>query len=289
MTRLATVTATTGGPPRGAVDSMMPPAGHGGLRRHRLVWLKPSGWQRLVDQDAGPDADPARQPPLPGRDAVSRECLAWWAAHDLPLVVTIQGRPGDGRGPLAPLDPLAPLALGLAAPGRWQRRRIGLITRLADVDRVGDFPLASEIVGHLPVDDRPAWHQLCSRLHERGALARVFGSHGWQRLSGLDHLRAGSDIDLLIAVTDAAQADAVVAVLASFASPRCRIDGELTFDGQHFVAWREWAAARSGRTRELLVKSLEGARLVPAASFRADAPRPLMETCDVIGCLSSVA
>jgi len=70
------------------------------LHRHQLAWLTAAGWQRLRDQDW---------------DATARDCLAHWAAHRLPLVVTRQ-RGADPRP-----EPL--IALGLPAPGRWQRRR----------------------------------------------------------------------------------------------------------------------------------------------------------------------
>src|SRR5438067_14087 len=94
-----------------------------------------------------------------------------------------------------------------------------------------------------------------------GAVGRVQGSDGWQHLTGLDHLRLGSDIDLGISVSDAGQADAVARQLQSFPCARPRVDGELVFDGGDAVAWREWLCWRAGAAKALLVKRLEGSSL----------------------------
>ena len=93
------------------------------------------------------------------------------------------------------------------------------------------------------------------------SIARVHGSYGWEHLSGLDHVRQSSDIDVWMAVPDGAQADAAAATLQSFACERPRLDGELVFDDGAAVAWREWLAWRGGRTRALLVKRIDGSSL----------------------------
>lgn len=210
----------------------MPP-----LHRHQLVRLTPEGWQRV------------RQRPW---DATGADCLAHWASHDLPLVVTRQSpevRGADG------------IVLGLPAPGRWERRRLALVVPRHDVSWFDEFPRAEQIGTLLPATARHHWQHLCAALSDRGALARVHGSHGWQRLTGLDHLHAGSDIDLCIRVAHADQADQVVALLQAFANPQPRLDGELAFPDGAAVAWREWLAWRSGRIRAVLVKRLEGCSL----------------------------
>ncbi|MFM9786058.1 phosphoribosyl-dephospho-CoA transferase MdcG domain-containing protein, partial [Streptomyces scabiei] len=61
--------------------------------------------------------------------------------------------------------------------------------------------------------DLPAWDALAATLARLGAPARVFGSHGWQAVTGLAHVGPGSDVDLWVAVADAVQADAVAAAL----------------------------------------------------------------------------
>jgi phosphoribosyl-dephospho-CoA transferase len=108
-----------------------------------------------------------------------------------------------------------------------------------------------------------ALHDLSASLCALGVRSRVYGSHGWQLLTGLPCVHASSDIDLWSAVTDAAHADAVASALqacSTLGAPR--LDGELLFPDGRAVAWREWQAWRSGRCRALMVKTLTGASLV---------------------------
>jgi phosphoribosyl-dephospho-CoA transferase len=123
----------------------------------------------------------------------------------------------------------------------------------------------------LPASARPAWRTLCADLAATHANARVYGSHGWQLLTGLDHLRAGSDIDLWLSVSDEAQADAAAARLQSVSGALPRLDGELVFDDGAAVAWREWLAWRAGHVRSLLVKTLVGSALVGSRAWRGPA------------------
>jgi phosphoribosyl-dephospho-CoA transferase len=62
-------------------------------------------------------------------------------------------------------------------------------------------------------------------------------------------------------VDETEQADAAVAALQRCGSDSLRLDGELMFADGGAVAWREWAAWRTGRCRTLLVKRLHGAAL----------------------------
>ena len=207
------------------------------LHRHQLAWLTPAGWARIRQREC---------------DAVAGECLGHWAEHHLPLVVTRQ--PACGAGPDT-------IAMGLPAPGRWDRRRLALGVPRADVLYFDEFPRAEQVVKLLPEAARADWRKLAAALKACGAVARVHGSYGWQHLSGLDHLRSSSDIDLWIAVSDSEQADAVARQLQSFPRARPRLDGELVFDGGDAVAWREWLSWRAGAAKALLVKRLEGSSL----------------------------
>ena len=207
------------------------------LHRHQLVHLSDAGWQGVLARPW---------------DEVAAECLQHWAGARLPLVITQQasGRAGTHDDTLA---------VGLAAPLCWQRRRIALSVQRADVAWFDEFPLADRLAPALPLAVRPAWKQLCRALATAGATARVYGSHGWQLVSGLPCVRAGSDVDLWLAVADAPQADAVVAVLDAFGAERApRLDGELVFPDGRAVAWREWQRWRAGRCRSVLAKSLQG-------------------------------
>ena len=75
------------------------------------------------------------------------------------------------------------------------------------------------------------------------------------------HVRADSDVDLWVGVQDAAQADTIAALLARTEIPGLRLDGELIFDGDTAVSWREWLTWRAGGSRSILVKTLSGSRL----------------------------
>ena len=208
------------------------------LHRHQLAWLTTAGWQRL------------RERPW---DATARDCLSHWAEQRLPLVVTRQRRPGPGAKPL--------LAMGLPAPARWERRRLALEVAHREVLYFDEFPHADEVTPLLPKAARADWRRLCTLLKAAGLAVRVYGSYGWQQLSGLDHVRRGSDIDVWVAVSGRAQADAAAALLQGFSCIGPRLDGELVFGDGSAVAWREWLAWRRGGARSVLAKSLAGASL----------------------------
>ncbi len=211
------------------------------LHRHQLVRLQASGWNAARAQvDAG-DLHP---------------CLALWAQRGLPLVV---GRQCSGTAASAGAE----LRLGLAAPASWQRQRLSLRIERSHIGWFDEFPLAAGIDTLLPRPMRAGWRRLCRQLHQEGAVARVYGSHGWQAVTGLAYLHPRSDIDLWITVQDAAQADAVAAVLDhAAAGPLPCLDGELCFPDGRAVAWREWRPWRSGAARQVLVKTLTEARLL---------------------------
>ena len=211
------------------------------LHRHQLVHLTPAAWDRLR---------------AIARDAVERECLTLWASRGLPLVVT-QQRCDAGTDP-------AWIAMGLSAPLRWESRRIGVTVARSEVLFFDEFPAARSVSKLLPASARAAWEALCRATLACGAQPRVYGSFGWQALSTMGHVRADSDVDLWVAVTDADQADQVASVLAAAEVPGLRLDGELVFDGDNAVSWREWLTWRAGGVRATLVKSIGGSRLATA-------------------------
>ena len=183
------------------------------LRRHRLVRLSRDGWASVLARVW---------------DAPARHCLAHWAAHGLPLVVT---RQSPGASDL--------IALGLPAPTRWERRRIALHVARGSVSCFEEFPDVAEVLWLLPPPARAAARRLQDGLGACGAQARIYGSYGWQVLSGLDHVRPGSDLDVWVHVEDAAQADEVAHRLSHWAVEHPRLDGELMFPDGSAVAWRE--------------------------------------------------
>jgi phosphoribosyl-dephospho-CoA transferase len=213
------------------------------LHRHQLARLSSAGWQRVLAREW---------------DAQARECLAHWAANGLPLVITRQP-------PASSAD--AGIAMGLPAPARWGRRRFTLQVPRADVSYFDEFPRLGQVVGRWPEGRRRTWQGLSEALAACGVVARVHGSHGWQFVTGLDHVHGHSDIDLWIAVCDDLQADRVAALLQAFPGERPRLDGELVADG-NAVAWREWLAWRAGRAKAVLVKRLDGCDLRQHPSAR---------------------
>ena len=205
------------------------------LHRHQLARLTPAGWSAILARPW---------------DLQARACLAHWATQELPLVVTRQTNEADGR-----------MALGLSAPGRWGRRRLALQVPRAAVTCFFDFPPLADVVELLPRSAHGPVRALMQRLCACRATTRVFGSYGWQALSGLDHIRPQSDLDVSVTVVGATHADAATQVLQRFDSATPRLDGELAFGDGAAVAWREWATWRAGRTRAVMVKRLDGACL----------------------------
>jgi len=210
----------------------MPP-----LRRHQLAHLSAAGWSEVLSRRW---------------DATARECLHRWAQRRLPLVVT-QQQPAMSDGDT--------VALGLPAPQAWERRRIALQVPRSTIAWLDEFPRATDALRLLPARARPPVRASLESVASLGVQARVYGSHGWQLISGERYLHADSDLDLWMTVEDPLQADAVAHRLQSMSLARPRIDGELVFVDGTAVAWREWATWRAGRARGLLVKRLSGATI----------------------------
>ena len=209
-----------------------------GWRRQQLVRLTGPGWAHVLEAPWDDEA---------------RDCLALWARRGLPLVVTRQP-PSQGDV----------LATGLPAPVSHRRRRLAVAVAPRDVLRLDEFPDAAAVTHALAPALAPAWQALVGALAADGCAARVYGGHGWQVLTGLAYVHPASDLDLLLPVRSAAQADAVSRTLG-LAGERAwrgpRLDGELLFDDGTAVAWREWLAYREGRAAQVLVKRLHGVAL----------------------------
>lgn len=220
----------------------MPP-----LRRHQLALLSDTGWRHILDRDW---------------DGTTAACLTHWAEHALPLVVTRQrsARPSHAEA----------IALGLAAPACWGRRPIALQVAAHHIVGLSEFPALGEVARLLPRTDASPLQTLFQTLQRHGMSAHVYGSAGWQQLSGLSYLHERSDLDLWLAIASARQADAAVAALVACDSSM-RLDGELMLADGSAVAWREWAAWRAGRCDRVLVKRLYGAALESTPEALADA------------------
>ena len=215
------------------------------LERHGLVWPTATGWETLRAQTL--------------HDSTTQAIVGHWCRERLPLVVSRQP-PGQGEGLVA---------LGLPAPSQWARRRLAFALPLAQLAYSGRFPRLSEVAA------RQRWRReaqvleqgLGELLGQATGAVQVYGSHGWQCLTGLRYLRDGSDLDLRIAVPDIPAAAAVAELLAAQTLP-CRIDGELLFPGGLAVAWREMAQLLAGQVSQVLSKRLDGIALVGLADLQ---------------------
>jgi phosphoribosyl-dephospho-CoA transferase len=212
------------------------------LQRHDLVWLSAAGWEYAL-RHAG--------------DVQAAACIAEWARLRLPLVV--------GRQEAGAPD----LALGLAAPLEWDRRKIPIRVLASEVMLRGRFPEAREVAFLLAVGLRAGWRALWEALAGQGVDVRVHGSFGWQALTGMQHVVPRSDLDLVMPVSDADNADHVAQLLDAFHWSGPRIDGELLFPDGSAVAWREWLQLRRGGVDLILVKRLHGVSLETGSAWPA--------------------
>lgn len=215
------------------------------LRRHQLAYLTEKGWREAL---ACPSARAAAAP------------LRAWASRGLPLVVPRQP------------EALAPgrIALAWAAPLAAERERIAVEVPLRSVAYFDEFPDARTTIASLPRQARGPALALFDTLQALGTRPRVYGSYGWQVLSGERYVRESSDLDLWLAVANHAHADGAVRALASASTlASVRVDGELLFPDGAGVAWREYAAWREGRARTLLVKRIAAVELTPVLDLPA--------------------
>jgi len=223
-----------------------------GLQRQQLVRLTTAAWERVLAGSHGSE---------------SSACLEHWARAGLPLVVGRQPAGGDPRA----------IDVGLPAPLRWGRQRLPLRLCADDIAGVDRFPALDRVADlPLPCGLGAAVRALCAALAARSMAARVYGSYGWQLLTGLDYLRPQSDLDLLLDAGSAAAADALAAELARFPFDAPRLDGEIVFADGRAVAWREWRDWRAGRSARILVKGIRTLGLVPATDWPTHAPSPAL-------------
>ncbi len=220
------------------------------LQRNQLVWLNAAGWQQVCSR---------------AWDAQALSLLVHWHAAQLPLVVCRQ----------RVADTSASVSLGLPAPLQWERRKLALEVPVDAIARVGSFPPLRSMA-QSPADAA----QVQALLQHTDALQvalQVYGSFGWQQLSGLPCVRETSDLDLLAQVSDLDTAGQVVWLFQGLQLQQ-RVDGELVFPGGWAIAWREYAQLIGGKVEQVLVKHRCGVQMLDMAElrvrFRALRPAP---------------
>lgn len=208
--------------------------------RNHLVWIDDEMWTELLAES---------------RAAEVRAAIASWREHRRPLVV--RGARSDAGK--------ARVAVGLPAPLGASCSRVALEVGRDSVLSCRPFPKLQQIA------HRQSWYgaelDLDRAIAATGAVARVYGSFGWQALTGESYVHEASDIDLCIDVPNFASACAVVRHLEQAQLAR-RLDGELVFAGGNAVAWREFAGWLDGQAQSVLVKSLGSPRLVEGNAVR---------------------
>lgn len=217
------------------------------LARNDLVWIDALAWQQIQAHEW---------------DTQAREILKHWESCDFPLVV------GRQRADV----PDQEVCLGLPAPRQWGLRRLALQAPGDRIKAQGSFPSLAQ-VARIHVWG-PLVQDLRSGLMYCGVDARVYGSHGWQYLTGLPYLHEESDIDLTIQVPDFETARQVAQQLASTQLPQ-RLDGELVFAGGLAVAWRELNQLLAEQVAQIMVKDLHQVRLVDMSTLCHLAEHPL--------------
>jgi len=246
------------------------------LQRNSLVWLTSEAWRTVHKQVW---------------DASAQELLRHWQACHLPWVVARQ------RPEVAP----PAVCLGLPAPQHWDRRRLAASVAADGIALQGEFPRLHDVAQSSPWGvGAAAWLAQGQALK---AEVRVYGSYGWQFLTGMPYVRAGSDLDLSVHAPDLhaalqaldwlAQTVALGEVGSGGRAPSARlplrVDGEIVFPQGQALAWRELQLLRQGAVAQALVKDrhslhlLDWPALVALAQAAADSPPMCTASTSAVG------
>jgi phosphoribosyl-dephospho-CoA transferase len=208
------------------------------LRRHQLVRVYPAAWESLLC---------ARS------DLAGEPLLKDWAQQGWPLIARRRG-PLDGDGVL----------LGLPLPPSAGKRRIAVEMRTCDVASVSPLPSVSEVLGTAPVAWQTCLQELTDLSRAYGVRSGVFGSLGWQWITGLTYLGPQSDIDIAWTLPRPDQLERFLGDLANLdARAPVRLDGELVRADGAGANWRELHAGDA----ELALKTASQALLHARSDF----------------------
>ncbi len=202
----------------------------------------------------------ARLSRAPGADSEADcERALLWQAAGRPFVVTRRR------------DASSAVGLGFCTTdARHPELRPRRVAAHADVSLVAGLalPPTLEEIARCPVavTRSDSFSRLGNAADAAGIAIRIYGSWMWQALTGERHVHEASDLDVLIDVAGAAEADRVAAFLAEIEpSLAFRLDGELSFAGMGDVNWREYRQDRP----EVLLKSVDAMRLTHRTELQA--------------------
>jgi len=156
------------------------------------------------------------------------------------------------------------LSLGLPLPPSAGKRRIAVRLDYEDIASTRPLPKLTEALGSAPVAWRPLLVALEDIARTYAVHAGVFGSLGWQWLTGLNYLGPRSDVDIAWALPPRDRIDQLLEDLAELDSRSLvRLDGEFVREDGAGVNWRE---LRAGGT-ELALKTASDVILYSRAAF----------------------
>ncbi len=212
-------------------------------KRHDILYVAPSAWNAALS------ALQISVVPL----------LEVWADRGWPVIVRrrMTGEDGDA------------IPIGVPLPPTEGKHRIALTIPEDGVIRYATPPRLHNVMQVAPT----RWQCIIGELIHLGAYYNiqplVFGSLMWQYQTGLSYINAGSDLDVLWPVADHCNIAALVSGIADIEGDGApRIDGEIVFSDGSAVNWRELhKVLRSGGPGKLLVKDMDGVRLVDPASL----------------------
>lgn len=149
------------------------------------------------------------------------EFVRGWLREKRPLIVRRPVYSEDGRY----------VEAGLALPGR---SRLGVRVATEAVEEFFLPPLVKECASLREQNNTSAWEEVCQLCGEE---LRVFGSHAWQALTGLDYVTSTSDVDLVVFLRSSWERFLEFAGRAG--SPR-NIDLEIVLSSGAAFLWREF-------------------------------------------------
>ena len=208
------------------------------MRRHQLVFAHRAAWDSLVQS----------------RDDLTGDSLVRdWVRNGWPLIMR-RRLPSEIDG----------LSLGLPLPPSAGKRRIAVRLHHEDIVSTRPLPELTEVLRGAPVQWRPFLGELAGIARTYGVRAGVFGSLGWQWLTGLNYLGPRSDVDIAWALPSQDRIDQLLEDLAELDSRSpVRLDGEFVREDGAGVNWRELRAGAA----EVALKTASDVILYSRAAF----------------------